>query len=135
MEKLNCSQVQLYFKFGQVRGTYMSVHVNGIDVVPDSNEQAMVELCVDFPCELLISLEGKDNNVDTVVDSDGKIIQDKFVQLTEARVDRVIVDHNFLQKWPVVSDSFATTYFGFNGQVSLKFNEPTGFHWLLKTKH
>lgn len=134
MEKLNRSQVQLYFKFGQVRGEYMSVHVNGVAVVPDSDENAMITLCVDFPCELLITLDGKDNNTDTIVDNDGNIVQDKFVQLTEARVDRIIVNNHFLQKWPVINDSFITCYFGFNGQVSLKFDEPTGFHWLLKNR-
>lgn len=134
MEKLNHSQVQLYFKFGQVRDTYMSMRVNGIDVVPDADEQAMIELWIDFPCELVVELEGKDNNTDTVIDSDGKIIQDKFVQLTQVKVDRMSVGNHFLQKWPVVNDSFTTTYFGFNGQVRLNFDETTAFHWLLKTR-
>lgn len=134
MEKFNQSQVQLYFKFGQVRDAYMSMQVNGIDVVPNADEQAMIELCVDFPCELVIELTGKNNNTDTIINCDGKIIQDKFVQLTQVKIDRMIVHDHFLQKWPIVNDSFATTYFGFNGQVRLKFDEPTAFHWLLKTR-
>ena len=134
MEKLNRSQVLLYFKFGQVRDSYMSMQVNGVDVAPDANEQAMIDLWIDFPCEVVIELEGKDNNVDTVIDSDGKIIQDKFVQLTQVKVDRMGVGNHFLQKWPIVNNSFTTTYFGFNGQVRLKFDQPTAFHWLLKTR-
>jgi len=134
MKKLNRSQVQLHFKFGQVRDTYMSVRVNGMDVVPAANEQAMIEVCVDFPGELLIELGGKDNNIDTIVDSNGKIIQDKFVQLTQVKIDRMNISNHFLQKWPIVNNSFTTTYFGFNGQVRLKFDEPTSFHWLLKNK-
>lgn len=134
MEKFKTGQVQLYFEFGQVRDRYMNLRVNGIDVVPDSNEQAVVQVSVDFPGELCLELTGKDNNVDTILDSNGNIVQDKFVRLTKVKVDRMIVNDHFLQKWPIVNDSFASTHFGFNGQVRLGFNEPTAFHWLLKTR-
>ena len=134
MEKLNSSQVQLYFKFGAVHNAYMSVHVNGCPVVPGANERSMISIPISFPGELIIELSGKNNNTDTLVNDAGEIVQDKFVQLTQVRVDKMTVNDYFLQKWPIVNDSFATTYFGFNGQAKLTFDAPSSFHWLLKIK-
>ena len=134
MEKLNHSQVQLSFKFGAVHNTYMSVQVNGREVVPDADETAMISIPVSFPGELIIELSGKNNNTDTLVNDAGEITQDKFVQLTQVKVDRMNVNNHFLQKWPLVNGSFTTTYFGFNGQVRLTFDALSSFHWLLKIK-
>ena len=134
MEILNHSEVQLWFKFGAVNNTYMTVHVNGCPVVPDSSESAMISVPVSFPGELLIELSGKNNNTDTLVNDAGQIIQDKFVQLTQVKVDRMNVSDHFLQKWPLVNDSFTTSYFGFNGQAKLSFDAASSFHWLLKMK-
>lgn len=134
MEKLNHSQVQLCFKFGSVHDSYMTVTVNGVAAVPDHREQACIETSVTFPGELIIELSGKNNNTDTLVNDAGEIVQDKFVQLTQVRVDKMTVNDHFLQKWPVVNDSFNTTYFGFNGRAKLTFDAPSSFHWLLKIK-
>jgi hypothetical protein len=134
MEKLNHSWVRLYFKFGAVHNSYMTVTVNGVTVVPDHNEQAQVETLVEFPGELILELSGKNNNTDTLVNDAGEIVQDKFVQLTQVQVDRMTVNNHFLQKWPVVNDSFVTAYFGFNGQAKLTFDAPSSFHWFLKIK-
>lgn len=134
MEKLNHSRVQLYFKFGAVHDSYMTVTVNGVTAVPDHNEQAQIETSIIFPGELIIELSGKNNNTDTLVNDAGEIVQDKFVQLTQVRVDRMTVNDHFLQKWPLVNDLFTTTYFGFNGQAKLMFDAPSSFHWLLKIK-
>jgi hypothetical protein len=103
-------------------------------VVRGADDCAVVEAVVDFPGELCIILEGKNNNIDTIVDDSGKIIQDKFVQLTQVDVDRITLPDHFLQQWPVVNDTFNTSYFGFNGKVRLQFNEPNSFYWLLKTQ-
>jgi hypothetical protein len=134
MEQINLSQVQLHFKFGAVHDTYMTVCVNGIDVLPDINQQAMIQVPVHFPSVLILKLSGKNNNIDTLIDNTGKITQDKFVQLTQVKIDRMSVSDHFLQKWPIVNNSFTTSYFGFNGQVQLTFDSPTSFHWLLRTK-
>jgi hypothetical protein len=134
MEKLKNSQIQLFFKFGAVHDSYMTVTVNGVPILPDHNEQAMIEISVEFPSELIIELGGKNNNTDTLLNDAGEIVQDKFVQLTQVRVDRMNVNDNFLQKWPKVNDSFTSTYFGFNGQAKLTFDAPSSFHWLLKLK-
>jgi hypothetical protein len=138
MENFNRGCVQLYFKFGAVHNAYMSAHIVDATgtrpITKDKNDHAMVETMVDFPGELLILLDGKNNNTDTLIDDSGNIIQDKFIQLTQVKVDRMAVSDHFLQKWPLVNDSFVSTYFGFNGQVRLQFNEPNSFYWLLKTR-
>jgi len=134
MENFNLSQVQLYFQFGQLGGEYMNLRVNGIDVVPDLNDQAMIEVCVCFPSELVLELQGKNMNMDTIVDVNGNVIKDKFVQLLQVKIDRMNVSNHFLQKWPIINDSFVSNYFGFNGIVRLEFNAPTAFHWLLKNR-
>lgn len=139
MEKINRSHVELSFKFSQVRGEYMTVRivdaVGEIIAVPDKLEQCTVSTVIDFPGQLIIYLDGKNNNTDTLVNEAGEITQDKFVQLTQVNVDRMVVPDNFLQKWPLVNDSFTTTHFGFNGTVKLQFNEPNSFYWLTKNKN
>ena len=134
MEKLNQSLVPLYLKFREVDGSYMSVRINNTDVSPDINGQAAVDVTVSFPGEIIIELHGKNNNTDTLVNEAGEVIKDKFVQLSHVNVDRIPVNNHFLQKWPMVNDSFVTTYFGFNGQAKLTFDAPSSFHWFLKIK-
>jgi hypothetical protein len=139
MEKINRSQIELTFKFGQVREEYMTVRI--VDsvgekiAVPDISNQCVISTVVDFPGELTIYLDGKNNAIDTLVNDAGVITQDKFVQLTQVKLDRMLVPDYFLQKWPLVNDSFITTYFGFNGTVKLQFNELNSFYWLMKTKN
>jgi len=139
MEKINRSHVELSFKFNQVRGEYMTVRivdaVGEIIALPDELEQCTVSTVIDFPGQLIIYLDGKNNNTDTLVNEAGEITQDKYVQLAQVKVDRMIVPDSFLQKWPLVNDSFTTTYFGFNGTVKLVFNEPNSFYWLTKNKN
>jgi hypothetical protein len=134
MEKLNHSLVRLCLKFGEVDGAYMSVRINETDILPDDDGQATVDVTVSFPGEIIIELYGKNNNTDTLVNEAGEVIKDKFVQLTHVNVDRISVNNHFLQKWPMVNDSFVTTYFGFNGQAKLTFDAPSSFHWFLKAK-
>jgi len=109
--------------------------VGEIIALPDELEQCTVSTVIDFPGQLIIYLDGKNNNTDTLVNEAGEITQDKYVQLAQVKVDRMIVPDSFLQKWPLVNDSFTTTYFGFNGTVKLVFNEPNSFYWLTKNKN
>ena len=139
MEKINRSHIELSFKFSQVRGEYMTVRivdaVGEVIAVPNELEQCTVSTVIDFPGQLIIYLDGKNNNTDTLVNEAGTITQDKFVQLAQVKVDRMGVPDNFLQKWPLVNDSFTTTHFGFNGTVKLPFNEPNSFYWLTRNKN
>jgi hypothetical protein len=103
-------------------------------LIRNADDTAVINTVVDFPGELLILLDGKNNNTDTLLNDSGEIVQDKFIQLTKIIVDKITVPDYFLQKWPVINDSITTTYFGFNGAVKLQFDEPNSFYWLLKTK-
>jgi len=135
MKKINQSSVELFFDFVGIDNSYMNLSIiNGEEVIEVSpQDKQKVILSIEFPTEIILDISGKNMNVDTVVNEAGKIILDKHISLTKIIVDRVVVPDYFLQKWPQVND-ITTPYFGFNGSVKLRFNEPNSFYWLLKTK-
>ena len=122
------------FVFGELDGAVMTCWVNGQEVKPNADNRGTATVALQWPGEIVITLGGKNQLTDTKVDQQGKIIQDKFVQLTNVCVDRLAVSHHFLQKWPLVNNEIRTCYFGFNGTVQLIFDSPSAFHWLIRSK-
>lgn len=99
-----------------------------IEVKPSDN--VTVKINASLPSDVMLLLSGKNSN-DTIVDSSGKILEDKHVKLVAVEIDRLAIGKNFLQSWPI-SNNTRTSYFGFNESVILEFHEPTAFHFSLK---
>ena len=127
------SKVKLEFKFASVNNACMSLTVNGNPLVPGHNLLATVTIDQEFPGSIDLVVDGKDMNHDTILDAKGNIVQDKHILLTKVTVDRVLVPDHFIQSWPKTSNR-STSYFGFNDQISLNFDDLDSFYWLLKTK-
>jgi hypothetical protein len=76
-----------------------------------------------MPTTLHIFVDGKDNNVDTKVGDDGKIIADKFIKIENVLIDQKPVSTDALHKICKLQTTdgqiIYTNYVGFNGVLSM----------------
>jgi hypothetical protein len=90
-----------------------------------------------FPGSVTIQVDGKGAN-DTLVDEQGQIIKDKFIQLIGLRVDGLGIDPNWLfHHIHLVRDDGKTvtsSYWGFNGRVVIDFDSHNSWIWLARAK-
>jgi len=133
MVNFNKSLVKLYFQFADLESKFVNLHVickdQIISVAPGWLNKAEVSFWIDFPSDIKLQVSGKDQNCDTVVDKDGKIIADKHVKLTRVEVDHLMIPDYFLQKWPINDANNVTTYFGFNDTWKLELSHSNSFQW------
>lgn len=134
MTNFNSCQLTLKFRFGKTNDDYMNLMIvhnhSEYSVFPDSNDCATFQVDLNLPDSLLISVSNK-NQFDTIVDKNGNIAEDRFVQLYSAHLDGFELNHNFLHKKikliTTENNEVISSYFGFNGSVTLNFDEPNVF--------
>lgn len=122
------TRVTIEFKFGTVRDEAMSVTILADDKhYQATTDNTVVSFDVDLPTDIKITVAGKNNQTDTIVDSDGNIVEDKFVQIVNFALDCFTLDEIFLHqriKFLTESkDEYITSYFGFNGTATLNFDK------------
>jgi hypothetical protein len=82
---------------------------------------------------LTIQLDGKNNNSDTEVDSQGNIVADKYVRLQNLIVGRVPVSHanlyNLCRYTTITGTQVNDTYWGWNGEVCVNFDQTNPVLW------
>jgi len=129
----NQSLVKLQFKFVEINNEYMNLNIiyNDKTITVNPLQNQSVELQIKFPSEIILDISGKNMNHDTIIDKDGSIIKDKYIELTKVVIDNVAVPKLYLKKWPELNGN-KNSYFGFNGQAKLKFLEKNSFAFLLK---
>ena len=136
------TQCTIEFKFGLVRNESMQVVVsNGEEslvVVPDDELVGSCAMHIDLPGKLTIEISGKNSEGDTIVDNDGNILEDKFVQISKIALDCFQLHEIFLyQKIKFLTnngDELYVSYFGFNGTAVLDFDKPTVLEQYLSCK-
>jgi hypothetical protein len=136
----NLSEIELAFKIGHCNGT-MSMQVF-VDDVKMSNfdtfnsDSIIVKHQFNWPATIKIVTSNKDLSCDTLVDNNGNIVADKFIQLTKILVDRVDPGMPFLNSLILDTgeNKINSLYWGFNGIVNLIFDESDSFLWHLKQK-
>jgi len=131
----------LSLSIGQYKGSSMSLCIssNGKTIF-DVNSTEKTKLDIEFECDLpaeIIFDVGNKGSMDTLVDSNGKIIQDKFI-----RVDNLIVDRLPVKKWILESRLFdfttttgtrlQTNCFSYNGRAVLSLPEKNSFDFMLR---
>ena len=135
------SKISLVFDIGRVDDTSMAmtfIYGKDCDQICDLPHGRYVhEIDIEFPSRLSIQLSGKQPN-DTKVDSEGKIIADKYIKLESILVDGYPTDPNwacrFLTLYPEDRDPVVTNYWGFNGTVDIDFDSDNAFVWLVRTR-
>ena len=104
----------------------------------DQRITELLEFDVTLPCCLTIKIAGKNINQDTEV-IDGKITQDKFIEIKKLCLARVPVKVNTLIKICEYTDDTGqlhnSAYWHRNGEVQIKFSESDPISWLLTNNH
>lgn len=132
--------IEFDFESGLVNGESMIVElINDHKSIRLENLSSGIttgQLEVIFPTTVEILITGK-KEFDTEVDEQGNIISDKYIKLTDIRVDGLSVDDNYLARFvefdTLEHGKIITNYFGFNGKALINFM-PTPFQWLVGTK-
>ena len=139
MTNFNKCRLRIVFTLGKCNNKLMKIFVDNQELIPfenDKNITAVYESNIILPTEIPISTSGKDSNVDTIIDSDGNILEDLYAQITEVSLDNFELNENFLFKKIIVNtefgDTYTTCYIGFNGLINLKFNEDNVFSQVLE---
>lgn len=119
--------IQMELSFGSYRGEFMhlSLIANGDQILgcEGSSLKKSVDFNIVLPGRVLIETSGKNVN-DTMLDSDGRIIEDKYIRVDAVYLNNIPVEHWILEQRLFVfqgRDGFfaKTNYFGSNGLAIL----------------
>ena len=133
---------QITFKFiiGRYNGTMgMAIFSNDQEVLhqeyfDDNSFEFTTELT--WPGTVVIKLFNKQIK-DTEIDSQGNILNDKYIKLDRLIIDKIVVDDEILRDFVVLdagNQLLTERYWGFNGTVKLNFEEEDFFLWVLNQK-
>jgi hypothetical protein len=134
------STIELHFRIGSYNGTMqMTIFVNDIlvqDYKQFDSEYVVFSHDIPWPCNIKILLAGKNLSCDTNVNSDGKIVGDKFVELKKIIVDRCEATMSYMKSIHLDTNDqlINTLYWGFNGTATLNFDQDDSFTWHLSQR-
>jgi len=127
--------------FGECNG-YMSSQwfVNDVCVatVAPGCKNVEVEFPIKLPCVITVKVSGKNLLTDTIVDSDGRVLKDKFIKIDSMWLAKhPIPEHIYMNLCEVDTgnDKFKTAYFGYPGTILINFNETDAIKWHFKNNH
>lgn len=109
-----------------------------VDLYPTSTDEVEISFMIDMPCEITIVVDGKNHNTDTIVDSHGNIMQDKFIKIDSAMLANHPIPESIVTQMCNVSfgdNDGHSSFFGFNGTVTIKFDESDPVVWHFKHNH
>lgn len=125
------------FDFEGINNQHLSLTVHSHNqqfMVTDTDPTITLDLVL--PTVVHLEFSGKNYNTDTILDSDGKIIKDKYIKITSVNIDGFDLPETFLyQKLVVNTDdgrTFTTPYVGFNGAIQITLDQPDVFSQFLK---
>lgn len=137
-------RLKIKFKFGYCNNKFFNVDIKYKDslssILPVQSDEefiAVYENLIQLPTDIEIFFSGKDQNQDTIMNSDGEIVEDLYVQIEEITLDYFKLNSKYLnQKIDIVTengDTHTTSYFGFNGKITLRFGEDNVLAQTLKS--
>jgi len=129
--------LKIVFNYSECNNKFMQVEVNDQLLVPVEN-YATYEKKFKLPTQISIKTYGK-TKYDTKVDSGGNIYQDLAVIIESISLDSFKLNEVYLnQKINIITDSghtVTTNYIGYNGTITLDFNEDTVFAQVLTSNN
>jgi hypothetical protein len=134
MDNLKYCIITLELEFGAVNDQTMTVIVdhNGKQqqICPNTDTVISCNIEVEFPTAITLSLFGKNMNTDTQLNEKHEIIKDKYVKLTNLKIDKISAPLAYLQQKIkfILDDQFiVTNYFGFNGSATIYLDKSNAF--------
>ena len=129
--------VEFEFEIGHYNGTMsLDILANGETILHKDSfdtDRYSFSAHVPWPCHLDLCIDGKNQAVDTQVDANGQVVQDKYIKLAKLQVDRIPVVLNNIQLH-TADQIVNNVYFGFNGTVPIELDGPDSFMWHLRQK-
>lgn len=139
---LNVCKLEIVFQFSELRNEYMGVKITlpGTEstLLPTEGTIYCYQQTITLPCRLHLDFFGKNMHKDTEVDSNDTIIRDKHVLLKEIRLDNIPVEPLYLKRHLCLVNDQKTVYsnyIGFNGRMSIEFEQSNVFSQILLMKH
>jgi hypothetical protein len=132
----NKSNLSLTFEIGHCHGRSMNLLIqnNQYQMYYDQIESKTLTYTApfEFPGQVSITVSGKGAN-DTTVDSEGNIVEDMYIKLTNIQVDQLNCDPYYLNKNIVLQTNdgqkHILQYWGFNGKIILDLPQSNSFYW------
>lgn len=132
----NSVRMRFEFEFTRVNERMMVIDIPeyGLLVNPSSPGSYTAEFDLIIPASIKMIFSGKNQNLDTILDSDGNIVQDLCVQLNKIWLDGlpVNVHASKISKFTRESgESQATNYIGFNGELVMHLDHDNAFDQIM----
>ena len=131
MSDLSCARFEIKLEFGRLSS---GKTMNAV-LLHDDHECPEFAVDIKLPTKLKLVLSGKDMNLDTILDDDGKVIEDLYVKIVKVSLDDIDLGEIFLHKKIklVTNDGDWTgAYLGFNGHVDFVVDQPTVFQQIMQ---
>jgi len=139
---LSSCKLEIVFRFGELRNEYMGVKIthpgSESTLQPTEGTVYCYEKNIVLPCRVDLDFFGKNTDRDTEVDSNGNILRDKHVLLKEIRLDNMPIEPLYLKRRLCLindSNTVYSDYIGFNGRMSIDFDQSNVFSQILLMKH
>jgi hypothetical protein len=133
------STVELEFDVGRCNGT-MQVQIYAdqtmlANIKSFDQNTATLTYEIPWPCVVRIVLSNKFSR-DTKVDQHGNIVEDKYIELKKLSVDRCEASMQFMKSISLTTQDQVLNklYWGFNGTVTLNFDQSDSFLWHLASR-
>ena len=123
-------EIELLLKFNEYNG-FMKLEIKYNDTVmliePETERRVIIQ--VELPIVINFIVSDKDMDIDTAIDSNGNIICDKHIHLTEIVIDHYKVPSRILDEIVLLGTHNKSTgsYFGINGIATINFTENNAF--------
>ena len=135
------TKLKFIFEVGNINGTSMKLDIlvndasiKHFDSLPEGNTE--IELDIVWPSIVKFITSNK-NSGDTIIDSTGNIVKDKYIRLDKLFLNNVEVNQlyltNKLYLYTEHNTIENTDYWGFNGQCSIEFTGKDTLEWHLNS--
>jgi hypothetical protein len=131
--------IKINITLGECNGYMSSLWYVDNQLVADLSKHDLATCTVAFnavlPCNIVVVVSGKNQNTDTMV-QDGKIVQDKYIVITDMLVARLPVNKHTLYQicnyTKYNGQSINDIYWAWNGQATISLTESDAVLWHLK---
>ena len=131
-------KLRIDFEFGSARNKFMTACAEHegrvIDIKPQgtgSKKQSVLELDITLPTKIVLTFRGKIPGEDTVIDAQGNILEDVYVQIVGVALDGFKTNEKFLYQKMFLKtqdgQSIMTNYAGFDGSIEINLDRQDVF--------
>jgi hypothetical protein len=139
MAELNTCKLKFEFEFGSIQDRRMDLEIvndnSTLPIIPGADGRAKIQINIKLPTKVILRFGGKNANTDTIIDSQGNIINDMFVKIVKIDFDGFelgqVFLHQKIQLHTYDDQIITTSYIGHNGQITFDFTESDVFRQYL----